>query len=249
MLKLNWVIDLKKNIILGISLLVIALILIIIKSMGSYLEGTVVDINYHKDNKSSILMNVKDVPYTVYFENIDISKVELSNNIKVKTTGVVRESYPAQVDALSLKIKDSYSTVIKGKYDPSVTDNIKTIVFNSLFYEEESSYMSRFKTKKITNLTDFNEFVSSRKILVPEETNIKDLFINYFAVISYSNMSSSGILDFGGLYKNNNNIYVHVDITSSEVVTTDLITRGVISFIPREYETFEAKTLSKYTYE
>lgn len=235
---------LKKNIILGVVLIVILIIAVLIKNSGSYIEGTVIDITLQNNNKSSVLLNIKETPYTVYFENIDISTIELNDLLKIKTTGIERESYPIQVDGLSFKKKENKSIKVKGKYDPSEQNNIQTIVFSNYFQEEESNYMSRFKTKKITNATEFNEFITSKQIVIPKELNINDLFLNNFVIISYTNMSNSGILDFDGLYKQDNNIYIHIDIKGNED-TNDTTTRGVISFIPREYENFIPKTLSK----
>lgn len=240
----------KKNIILGIVFLVAAIILIIVKNQGTYIKGRVIDITYYenKENKSTILINIDNEPLVVYFD-IDINKIELNDILKIKTTGIVRESYPAQMDGLSYKKLRNNSTKIKGEYDPSDIDTIKTIVFNSSFYDEESNYKSRFKTKIYNDLSEFKEFVSSRGIIIPDNMNLNTLYKDYIAVVSYTNMSSSGNVDFYGLYKEDNTMYIYTKINSKEIVITDIVTRGVISFVSKEYSYNEFETLSKYILE
>ncbi len=240
----------KKNIILGIILIVVAIILIIVKNQGTYIEGKVIDITYYRNikNKSNILLSVENEPFVVYF-NIDINKIKLNDILKIKTNGIVRESYPAQTDGLSYKVLKNNSIKIKGEYDPSDIDSINTIIFNSSFYDEEYNYKNRFKTNVYNDIKEFKEFISSRAIIIPDNINLNTMFKDYIAVVSYTNMSSSGNIDFYGLYKEDNKMYIYTSIISKEIVTTDLVTRGVISFIPNEYANNEFETLSKYILE
>ncbi|MDD4831375.1 MAG: hypothetical protein PHR09_00750 [Bacilli bacterium] len=240
----------KKNIILGISLFIISIILIIIKIQGTYIEGRVIDITYNKSNEiiSSILLEANNEPYTVYFKNIDIQNISLNDIVKIKTTGVLRESYPVQADGLSIKKIRNNSIKLNDNNDDSI-NKLEIILYKSSYYDEEVSYKNKFKTKVLTSKTEFNEFIFSRNITIPNNKNIDNILDNNFAVVSYANMTSSGVVDFSGLYKEDNKMFIYVKINSGQIVTTDLVTRGVITFVPKEYINNTFETLSKYTIE
>jgi len=233
----------KKNIILGISLLILAIILIIISNNGKYIEGRVVDITYN----SNVMVLINDEPYVVSFKNVDLSSINLNDVVKIKTDGVVRESYPTQMTGYSIKKIKNESIMIKDKYIPSDPDNVNTIIFNSTYYEENPSYKNRFKTKVLRDKSEFNSFLTERSIKIPN--NVDNLFKNNIAVVSYTNMTSSGVIDFNGLYEDKSNMYIYLKLTTEEITTTDIVTRGVISFIDKEYENKTFETLTKYIIE
>ncbi len=240
----------KKNIILGISLLIVSIILIIVKNQGSYINGRVIDITFNKNKEfnSNLLLEVNNEPYIVYFNNSNLENISLNDIVKVKTTGILRESYPVQTDGLSIKkIRNNSIKIYEDKDD--LINKIEIILYTSSYYDEEISYKNKFKTQVIKSKNEFDEFISNRNITIPNNKNIDNILDDNFAVISYTNMTSSGVVDFSALYKEENKMFIYVKINSGQIVTTDIVTRGIITFVPREYINNTFETLSKYTIE
>ncbi len=216
----------KKNIVFGIILLVIAIVGIIIKSNAKYIEGRVVDINGNK----SLLIHINNEPFVVGF-NSKFNNIQLNDIVKIKTDGIVRESYPAQMNGLSIKrIKNEYK---------AITEPVTSILFDTTYYEEELTYKSKFKTLILKDKFEIDDYVRKSNIILQEK--IDD---NHIAIVSSTSMSSSGVISFEGLYQNKENISINLNITTGEVVTDDIVTRGVLLLINKKYIDYDFETVS-----
>lgn len=216
----------KKNIVFGIILLVIAIVGIIIKSNAKYIEGRVVDINGNK----SLLIHINNEPFVVGF-NSKFNNIQLNDIVKIKTDGIVRESYPAQMNGLSIKrIKNEYKRI---------TEPVTSILFDTTYYEEELTYKSKFKTLMLKDKFEIDDYVRKSNIILQEK--IDD---NHIAIVSSTSMSSSGVISFEGLYQNKKNISINLNITTGEDVTNDIVTRGVLLLINKKYIDYDFETVS-----
>lgn len=220
----------KKNIILGITLLIISLILIIIKNNNNYIEGRVIDIF---DNKS-ILIHKNKEPILVDFKK-GVSNILLNDIVKIKTDGIIRESFPVQMTGISIKkVKNEYK---------KVNENIESVSFKTDYYQENLVYKNKFKTTVFKNKEEFKNYVEKSRIVL--SSSVDNIYNEYFAVVSTTSMSSGGILSFDGLYQNNNNMSINLKLNIGEVQTTDIVTRGNIILISKKYIDYNFETLSK----
>jgi len=219
----------KKNIILGVILLIIFIILVVIKGNDNTIEGRVVDIY---DN--NLLIHINGEPYNINFKN-NISGISLNDIVKIRTDGIVRESYPMQITGLSVKkIKNDYK---------KMNDVTTSTLFDTTYYEETLTYKNKFKTVVFKTKDEFKNYVNKSKILLQE--NIDDIYKDSFAVVSTTSMSSGEIISFEGIYLNNNNISINLNVTTSEVTTTDIMTKGNIIILNKKYIDFNFETVSK----
>jgi RecB family endonuclease NucS len=137
--------------------------------------------------------------------------------------------------------------MIKDENILSNPNNVNIIIINGNNFEENLNFKNRFNTLVLKNKDEFNTYVEERNINI--QNNTDELFNDYIAIVSYTNMTSSGTIDFYGLYENNNNMYIYLKLITGEITTTDIVTRGIISFIDKEYANKTFETLTKYIIE
>lgn len=220
----------KKNIMLGITLLLISIVLIIIKNNDNYVEGRVIDIS---DNKS-ILIHKNNEPILINFKD-NINNIVLNDIVKVKTDGIVRESFPVQMTGISIKkVRNEYK---------KLNENIESISFKTDYYQESLVYKNKFKTTVFKNKEGFKDYVEKSRIALSD--SVDNIYKEYFAVVSTTSMSSGGILSFEGLYQKSNNISINLKLNIREVQTTDIVTRGNIILISKKYIDYNFETLSE----
>ncbi len=219
----------KKYILFAIVILLISSILILISSDKKYIEGRIIDIY---DDKN-ILILINDDPFSVSFRK-KFDSIKLNDIVKIKTDGIVRESFPAQITGLSIKkIKNNYKKI------PLDIDNI---IFNTHYYDEVLSYKSKFSTIVFKIKEDLLEYGKKSGITLPKD--IDTLYENKFAVLSNTSMTSSGKINIEGIYENNKNISINLTVAIGEAYTTDIITRGSIIFLDKKYIDYNITTTS-----
>ncbi len=219
----------KKNIILAIVLLIISIALIIIKNNDNNVEGRVIDI-YDNNN---LLIHIKGEPFNISFKT-NISGISLNDMVRIKTDGIVRESYPAQMTGLSIKkIKNDYKRI---------NDKTTSTLFDTNYYEETLVYKSKFKTTVFKTKDEFKNYINKSRILL--QTNIDDIYKTSFAIVSTTSMTSSGIISFDGVYENNKDLSINLKIDMEKITKDDMVTRGSIILLDKKYIDYNFETVS-----
>ena len=216
------------------------ILFISIKIKGSYeLKGEIVDIYFN--DKYTILLNSKESLYSISFDKkINLRSIELNDYVSIKTNGIIMESYPAQTKGLDIKLLES-------KEKNNIKD-VNTYVLNASgdYYNDMlNNNFYRFNTKVLNNKDEYMEF--QNEMSINNNFDLDEIFKDNFIVISYSYMSSTPKLENKLIYTNDNNLFIEINIDSDDNETDDLICRGFIYIINKNYSSIDnVFTLSNF---
>ncbi len=235
--------------ILFIIALVFTIVMFLPKTKNTILEGTVIDIYYRDSNinKPTILIrNDNSISSVNFIKNIDLEKKNISLNdiVEVYHSGMVAKSYPEIVYGKDIALLEKANK----RFDQS---NFNMYFLNSTGYyndETDTFIYKRFKTNTFYSKDEYLKFANMIGIQTHIENNIDlDLVFNEnVIVVSYTHMSSTPKLLYYGPYKVNNDVFIQIDISSPENITDDIVLRGTMVIINKDYVTSDIETLGYY---
>jgi hypothetical protein len=99
-----------------------------------------------------------------------------------------------------------------------------------------------FKTKVFNSMEEYLHFSSIRNIYIPE---LKDLN-NKVIVVSYCETSSNRDIEYSKVYNMGDTTYIELDVTSRDIGPDDIVIKGVVFLLDKDYVKENVTTLSKY---
>lgn len=228
-----------------ISLLFIG-ILIISLFWENYVttEGTVIDIYQYEDNykRPVILIENKDGPSSVSFaKDVNINNIELNDQAKITTDGIVRESYPMQITGYNVKLSQ--------KTKKNINENVQPYLFSAHgSYDNDMLEFDyrRFKTKVFYSMKEYLGFATVRGIEIPDVNKLNEMLDGKAIIVSYSYLSSTPAVEYSNTYNLEDKTFIELNVTSSSIETDDIAMKGVVLILDKDYIKENVTTLSKY---